>query len=120
MAQRASFCRPMDQRLFTMLAFIALLFFALAFIFSMLGLGGAMVYNPILVWFGFDFKEVVVPTGLLLNGLTAASAAWVYYRQRMIDFHISLPLVITSAIAAPLALTSPSLSPPIGCWLCSR
>ncbi len=83
------------------LTLLTLLFFVLAFIFSMLGLGGAMVYNPILVWAGYDFKELVVPTGLLLNGLTAASAAWVYYRKRMIDFHISLPLVISSALAAP-------------------
>ncbi len=111
MVQWASFRRALGQRPFTMLAFIALSFFALAFIFSMLGLGGAMVYNPILVWFGFDFKEVVVPTGLLLNGLTAASAAWVYYRQRMIDFHISLPLVITSAIAAPLGAYVTQLVP---------
>lgn len=83
-----------------MILFIAVLFFILAFIFSMLGLGGAMVYNPILVWFGYDFKSVVVPTGLLLNGLTAASAAWIYYRKRMIDFNVAIPLVITSALAA--------------------
>jgi uncharacterized membrane protein YfcA len=81
---------------------IALLFLGLAFIFSMLGLGGAMVYNPILVWFGYDFKSVVVPTGLLLNGLTAGSAAWTYYRQRMIDFRVALPLIISSALGAPL------------------
>lgn len=54
----------------------------------MLGLGGALVYNPLMVWFGYDFKSVVVPTGLLLNGLTAASAAWAYYRREMIDFSI--------------------------------
>lgn len=83
-----------------MILFIAVLFFFLAFIFSMLGLGGAMVYNPILVWFGYDFKSVVVPTGLLLNGLTAASAAWAYYRKGMVDFSVALPLVITSALAA--------------------
>jgi len=84
-----------------MLAIITLLILILAFIFSMLGLGGAMVYNPLMVWFGYDFKSVVVPTGLLLNGLTAASAAWVYYRRRMIDFGVALPLVVTSALGAP-------------------
>ena len=94
-----------------MLIIIALLFLALAFIFSMLGLGGAMVYNPILVWFGFDFKEVVVPTGLLLNGLTAASAAWVYYRKGMIDFSVALPLIVTSAIGAPLGAYFTQLIP---------
>ena len=83
-----------------MTIFITVLFFFLAFIFSMLGLGGAMVYNPILIWFGYDFKTVVVPVGLLLNGLTAASAAWAYYRKGMIDFNAALPLMITSASAA--------------------
>ena len=81
---------------------LIILILGLAFIFSMLGLGGAMVYNPLMVWFGFDFKTVVVPTGLLLNGLTAASAAWVYYRHHLIDWHAGLPLMITATIGAPL------------------
>ncbi|MCD6400544.1 MAG: sulfite exporter TauE/SafE family protein [Anaerolineales bacterium] len=85
-----------------MFYFLISLILVLSFIFSMLGLGGAMVYNPIMVWFGYDFKEVVVPIGLLLNGLTAASAAWVYYRRKMIDFSVALPIVITSALGAPL------------------
>lgn len=84
-----------------MIALLVALIFVLAFIFSMLGLGGALVYNPLMVWFGYDFKSVVVPTGLLLNGLTAASAAWAYYRRKMIDFSVALPLVITSALGAP-------------------
>lgn len=84
-----------------MFALLVTLIFILAFIFSMLGLGGAMVYNPLMVWFGYDFKSVVVPTGLLLNGLTAVSAAWTYYRKGMIDFSVALPLVITSALGAP-------------------
>lgn len=68
----------------------------------MLGLGGATVYNPILVWFGYDFKTVVVPTGLVLNGLTAASAAYTFWRARLVDFGIAVPLVVGSAAGAPL------------------
>lgn len=85
-----------------MFALLVTLIFVLAFIFSMLGLGGAMVYNPLMVWFGYDFKSVVIPTGLLLNGLTAGSASLTYYRERMIDFRVALPLVVTSMVAAPL------------------
>ncbi len=81
---------------------LIILILGLAFIFSMLGLGGAMVYNPLMVWFGFDFKAVVAPTGLLLNGLTAASAAWVYYRKGMIDWHAGLPLMLTATVGALL------------------
>jgi uncharacterized membrane protein YfcA len=85
-----------------MLVLLVSLILVLAFLFSMLGLGGAMVYNPLMLWFGYDFKSVVVPAGLLLNGLTAASAAWVYYRRGMIDFGAGLPLVVASAVGAPL------------------
>ncbi len=78
----------------------------LAFIFSMLGLGGAMLYVPVLHWFGYDFKSVAIPTGLLLNGITVASAAIVYLKAKMVDIKGSLPLVVTSFLGAP-----------IGAWL---
>lgn len=84
-----------------MLFAIALLILVLASVFSMLGLGGATVYNPILVWFGYDFKTVVVPTGLLLNGLTAASASWTFWRAKLVDVGIALPLIVGTTIGAP-------------------
>ncbi|WP_417808161.1 sulfite exporter TauE/SafE family protein [Thioclava sp.] len=74
----------------------------LAFIFSMLGLGGAMVYIPAFTWFGFDMKTVAIPTGLLLNGVTALSAATYYLRANMVDIRGSVPLIVTSLIAAPI------------------
>lgn len=74
----------------------------LAFIFSMLGLGGAMLYIPVFHWFGFDFKSVAIPTGLLLNGITAVSASVFYLRAKMVDIRGSVPLVITSFIGAPV------------------
>ena len=61
------------------LAAVTFVIFVLAFVFSMLGLGGAMLYIPVLHWFGFDFKSVAIPTGLLLNGITALSAAIYYF-----------------------------------------
>ena len=85
-----------------MLAGIALLILVLAVVFSMLGLGGATVYNPVMVWFGYDFKTVVIPTGLVLNGLTAASAAWTFWRARLVNFGIAIPLVVGSTVGAPL------------------
>jgi len=84
-----------------MLTLLVGLIFVFAIIFSMLGLGGAMVYNLLMVWFGYDFKEVVAATGLLLNGLTALSAAWVYYRKKMIDFAAGIPLTIAASLGAP-------------------
>ncbi len=63
----------------------------LAFIFSMLGLGGAMLYIPVFHRFGYDFKSVAIPTGLLLNGITALSAAVYYLRSKMVDIKGSIP-----------------------------
>ena len=74
----------------------------LSFVFSMLGLGGAMLYIPVFHWFGFDFKSVAIPTGLLLNGITALSAAVYYLRAKMVDVKGSMPLIITSFVGAPV------------------
>ena len=74
----------------------------LAVLFSMLGLGGAMLYVPVFHWFGFHFKSVAIPTGLLLNGITVASAAIVYLRAKMVDVKGAIPLVVSSFIGAPL------------------
>jgi len=74
----------------------------LSFIFAMLGLGGAMLYIPVFHWFAFDFKSIAIPTGLLLNGITALSAAVYYLKEKMVDVKGSTPLIITSFIGAPL------------------
>lgn len=74
----------------------------LAFLFSMLGLGGALLYIPVFNWAGYDFKSVAIPTGLFLNGLTALSASIYYLRNKMVDVKGSVPMIITSLVAAPL------------------
>ena len=43
------------------------LFFVIAFVFSMLGMGGSQLYIPILFWMGMDFKTEAIPLGMLLN-----------------------------------------------------
>ena len=74
----------------------------LAFLFSMLGLGGAMLYIPVFTWFGFGMKTVAIPTGLLLNGVTALSAGIFYLRAKMVDVRGAIPMIVTSFIAAPV------------------
>lgn len=94
-----------------MLAVTTAVILVLAFIFSMLGLGGAMLYIPVLHWFGYDFRSVAIPTGLLLNGITVVSASIVYFRSKMVDVKGSIPLVISSFIGAPLGAFLTSLVP---------
>ncbi|SFM31645.1 sulfite exporter TauE/SafE family protein [Methanolobus profundi] len=80
---------------------IAVIIFFLAVIFSMLGLGGSLVYVPLFYWLGIDML-IAIPTALLLNGITASSAAITYYRKKMIDLQVAAPFVLTSIIGAPL------------------
>ncbi len=94
-----------------MIALVTGAILVLAFIFSMLGLGGAMLYIPVFHWFGYDFKSVAIPTGLLLNGITALSAAVFYLRSKMVDIKGSIPLIISSFVGAPVGAYFTKLVP---------
>lgn len=76
--------------------------FVLAMAFSLLGLGGAILYVPVLAWLGYDFKAVAIPAALLLNGLTTLSAAAAHTRAGLVDWRGGLPMAVTSLAAAPL------------------
>ncbi len=81
---------------------IPLLFFAISFVFSMLGMGGSQIYIPILFWCGLDFKTQAIPLGMLLNVVNSGSAAVVYAFKKMIDWRIALTFGITMLVFAPL------------------
>ena len=80
---------------------IAVMVFFVAVIFSMLGLGGGIVYVPLFYWLGIDML-VAIPTALLLNAVTSSSAAITYLRKRMVDLHTAAPFIISSTIGAPI------------------
>ncbi len=81
---------------------IPIVFFLIAFVFSMLGMGGSQLYIPILFWFGMDFKTQAIPLGMLLNVINSSSAATTYHRKGLIDWRIALPFALTMVIFAPL------------------
>jgi uncharacterized membrane protein YfcA len=56
----------------------------ISIIFSMFGQGGGSLYTPILFLLGYT-ALISVSTSLVLNLVTAASAAVVYYRSKLID-----------------------------------
>jgi len=78
------------------------LVFAVSLVFSMLGLGGAMLYVPIFKWLELPLKTVAIPLGLLLNGATSLSAFLRYWREGLVDFRGGLPAAVSAVIAAPL------------------
>jgi len=81
---------------------IAPLFFSIAFVFSMLGMGGSQLYIPVLFWLGMDFKTQAIPLGMLLNVVNSSSAAFTYSRHKLIQWKIALPFGISMVALAPL------------------
>ncbi|MCK9386777.1 MAG: sulfite exporter TauE/SafE family protein [Sulfuritalea sp.] len=75
---------------------------AASFLFAMLGLGGGMVYVPLIKWAGYDLKTVAIPLGLLLNGLNTLLALIPFARARLVDWGGALPMGIAATLAAPL------------------
>jgi hypothetical protein len=82
-----------------------------ALLFSMIGLGGALLYNPVLLWFGYDFKEAVIPTSLFLGVLTSASATWTYHRHRLPDYPMGLSMAAAALATAPVGALLTTLLP---------
>ena len=81
---------------------IPLLFFAIAFVFSMLGMGGSQIYIPVLFWAGLDFKTQAIPLGMLLNVVNSGSATFTYAKKRLIDWKVGLLFGITMLLFAPV------------------
>lgn len=81
---------------------IFLIIAAASFIFAMLGLGGGMVYVPVLNWAGFDMKEVAIPLGLLLNGLNTLLVLIPYTRKKLVDWKGGAVMAVTALIASPI------------------
>ena len=78
------------------------LFFGISFLFSMLGMGGAQLFIPILFWMGLDFKTEAIPLGIVLSLVSSLSATIIYLRKRMIDWHIAIPFGLAMVVGAPL------------------
>lgn len=78
---------------------IAAIFF-ISLVLTMVGLGGGLVFSPLFVILGFA-KSQAASASLFLNLAAAASAAWAYSRRKMVDFSVSIPLIVASSLAAP-------------------
>ncbi len=89
---------------------ISIIILAASFLFSMLGLGGALIYVPVLKWAGFPVKEVAIPLALFLNGLTTLIALIAYFKNKLVDVKGGLAMTIAAFAFAPIgALVSDKL-----------
>ena len=85
-----------------MVHFVPLIFLVIAFVFSMLGMGGSQLYIPILFWSGMDFKTEAVPLGMLLNLVNSGSATVTYWRRGLVAWRVALPFAAAMIAFAPL------------------
>lgn len=78
------------------------IFFFIAFLFSMLGMGGSQLYIPILFWLGMDFKTQAIPLGMLLNVVNSSSAAYTYGTKKLVEWRVAIPFGLAMIIFAPI------------------
>jgi uncharacterized membrane protein YfcA len=76
---------------------IILIAFLVSVLFSILGLGGAIIYTPLFFWLGVPLLTAI-PMALLLNAITTASASITYFRQHIVDLKIGPPIIFTSIL----------------------
>ncbi len=92
-------------------AIVALIIFLASFLFAMLGLGGGMIYVPVLKWAGFSVKEVAIPLGLLLNGLNTLLALIPFARKKLVDWRGGSAMAVSALIFAPVGAYSAGFVP---------
>ncbi|HLB67174.1 MAG TPA: sulfite exporter TauE/SafE family protein [Thermoplasmata archaeon] len=83
-----------------LLALQAVLIFAVAFIYSNLGLGGGLLFVPILLSTGVPLKNLAVPISLTLTIATAASSVINHHRRGLVDFRLGKLLVAGALLGA--------------------
>ncbi len=77
-----------------------LLMFGVAFIYSNLGLGGGLLFVPILLATGVTDPKLAVPISLTLTTMTATSSVVNHHRKGFVDFHIARVLVVGTLFGA--------------------
>ena len=78
----------------------AVLIFAVAFIYANLGLGGGLLFVPILLSTGVASKDIAVPISLTLTIATAASSVINHHRLGLVDFRLGRLLVAGALFGA--------------------
>lgn len=83
-------------------AIVALLIFAVAFVYANLGLGGGLLFVPILLSFGVESNTVAVPISLTLTIAVATSSVLNHRRRGFVDARLGAALVAGALVGAVL------------------
>ncbi len=89
---------------------VSLVSFFLSFLFSLGGLGSAVALIPVLVFLGIPFS-VARPAGLFTNFVSTFSATVHNLKEGLIDFKLSIPMLLLAVVFAPLGAYSSTVIP---------
>jgi hypothetical protein len=89
---------------------ITLFSFGLSFLFALGGVGAAVALVPVLTWLGVPL-EAARPTGLFVNTISMTGASYSNIKEKRLDFKIGLPIIIASALTAPLGAFAGTIIP---------
>ncbi len=79
----------------------AVLVFVFSGLLAMAGLGAAFLFVPLFYYLGVPLAEAT-PTALLLNVVSLLFATINYWRGKLINFRVGLPVLVTAVILSPL------------------
>ena len=86
-----------------------LMVFVFSGLLAMAGLGAAFLFVPLFYYMGMPLSEAV-PAALLLNVVSLLFAAINYWRGKLINWRVGVPILIMAVILAPLgARLTPSV-----------
>ncbi len=68
---------------------LAIVFFIVSTVFSMIGMGGGILYVPILLFAGFSIKQAPA-VSLMLIIATSSAALFTFWRNRKVDWKLAL------------------------------
>jgi len=68
---------------------LALVFFIIATVFAMIGMGGGILYVPILIFAGFSFKQAPAISLIMITAKSAA-ALIIFLRNRKVDWKLAM------------------------------
>jgi uncharacterized protein len=79
----------------------AILVFIFSGLLAMAGLGAAFLFVPLFYYLGVPLAEAT-PTALLLNVVSLLFATINYWRGKLINWRVGLPVLIAAVILSPL------------------
>jgi len=85
---------------FVFLVIQVILIFGVAFVYANLGLGGGLLFVPILLSTGVPESDVAVPISLTLTIATATSSVINHHRRGLVDFRLGSMLVAGALVGA--------------------